>query len=143
MSKQERSKIVAEVSVPWICCDSWLVLTNISSNILQNIRHTNFVLYHGKYVDRAAGILYILMEFCSGGDLSAVIKIAGESNEYLSKETIWHYLLQLLHALQYCHEPKQDGNKAGHQILHRDLKPDNSMYIIGVWYCLDGYLAAY
>ena len=143
MSKQERSQIVAEVSVPRICCDSWLVLTNLSSNILQNIRHTNIVLYHGKYVDRAAGILYILMEFCSGGDLSAVIKKAGESNKYLPEETIWHYFLQLLLALQYCHEPKQDGNNAGHQILHRDLKPDNGMYILGAWYCLDGRLAAY
>ena len=58
MSKQDRSQIVAEVSVPQICCDSWVVLTNLSSNILQNIRHTNIILYHGKYVDRAAGILY-------------------------------------------------------------------------------------
>ena len=72
------------------------------------------------------------------GDLSAVIKKAWESNKYFTEETIWHYFLQLLLALQFCHEPKQDGNNAGHQILHRDPKLDNGTYIFGAWYCLDG-----
>ncbi|KAF8964912.1 kinase-like domain-containing protein [Flammula alnicola] len=104
MSERDRKQIVAEV------------------NILKDLHHDHIVRYHDRYVDRDAGILYILMEYC---------------------DTVWHYFLQILHALHHCHHPnghgrsgsgsatingtsvESQGSSRRAQILHRDLKPDN------------------
>ena len=97
--------------------------------------------YHDRYVDREAGILYILMEYCGGGDLSSIIKQAQRHQRPLPEDTIWNYFMQLCLALSYCHHPhaqgqgRMSGGGSGEdkdrrpQILHRDLKPDN-----GAWH---------
>ena len=95
--------------------------------------------YHDRYVDRDAGILHILMEYCGGGDLSSVIKQAQKHNRLIPEETVWHYFMQILLALHYCHHPNSNsrsGSSAGDgeskersaPILHRDLKPDNGAF---------------
>ncbi|KAI3622539.1 other nek protein kinase [Moniliophthora roreri] len=122
MSERDRKQIVAEV------------------NILKELNHEHIVRYHDRYVDRDAGILYILMEYCGGGDLSSVIKQAQRHNRPVPEDTIWNYFMQILLALQHCHHPNGHGrngsggtgqaggfeeNQRRTQILHRDLKPDN------------------
>ncbi|KAF8953847.1 kinase-like domain-containing protein [Flammula alnicola] len=125
MSERDRKQISAEV------------------NILKDLHHDHIVRYHDRYVDRDAGILYILMEYCGGGDLSTVIKQATKQNRPIPEDTIWHYFLQILHALHYCHHPsghtrsgngsttingtpvESEGSSRKAQILHRDLKPNN------------------
>ncbi|KAK7026127.1 hypothetical protein VNI00_015702 [Paramarasmius palmivorus] len=124
MSERDRKQIVAEV------------------NILKELNHEHIVRYHDRYVDRDAGILYILMEYCGGGDLSSVIKQAQRHNRPIPEDTIWNYFMQILLALQHCHHPhghgrngsggmgqagvfEADPNMRRSQILHRDLKPDN------------------
>ncbi|KAI0769434.1 kinase-like domain-containing protein [Trametes elegans] len=119
MTERDRKQIVAEV------------------NILKDLHHEHIVRYHDRHVDRDAGILYILMEFCGGGDLSSVIKQAQRHNRPIPEDTIWNYFMQILLALNYCHHPngnhsrtssvgtETDGNQRRAQILHRDLKPDN------------------
>ncbi|KAG8218041.1 kinase-like domain-containing protein [Butyriboletus roseoflavus] len=112
MSDRDRKQIVAEV------------------NILKDLDHEHIVRYHDRYVDRDAGILYILMEYCGGGDLSGVIKQAQKHNRPVPEDTIWSYFMQILLALQHCHHPPNhcsdlDGKERRPQILHRDLKPDN------------------
>ncbi|KAG6811752.1 hypothetical protein H0H92_005949 [Tricholoma furcatifolium] len=120
MNERDRKQIVAEV------------------NILKDLEHDHIVRYHDRYVDRDAGILYILMEYCGGGDLSTVIKQAARSNRPIPEDKIWSYFLQLLLALNYCHHPngharngsgfngfENVGTSNRAQILHRDLKPDN------------------
>ncbi|KAK1224435.1 hypothetical protein PQX77_012657 [Marasmius sp. AFHP31] len=123
MSERDRKQIVAEV------------------NILKDLQHENIVRYHDRYVDREAGILYILMEYCSGGDLSSIIKQAQRHNKPLPEDTVWNYFMQILLALQQCHHPNGHGRNGSTgtsgfesdstnqqrrmQILHRDLKPDN------------------
>lgn len=110
-------------------------------NILKDLNHEHIVRYHDRYVDRDAGILYILMEYCGGGDLSTIIKQATKQNRPLPEDTIWNYFLQILLALHHCHHPNAhagtgasanlilafdaDVNSRRTQILHRDLKPDN------------------
>jgi len=106
------------------------------SNILKDLHHEHIVRYHDRYVDRDAGILYILMEYCGGGDLSSVIKHAQKHNRPIPEDTIWNYFMQTLLALHHCHHPNGHGRSGSGssdtegkdkraQILHRDLKPDN------------------
>ncbi|KAF9260853.1 kinase-like protein [Marasmius fiardii PR-910] len=123
MSERDRKQIVAEV------------------NILKDLHHEHIVRYHDRYVDRDAGILYILMEYCGGGDLSTVIKQAQRHGRPIPEDTIWNYFMQILLALQHCHHPNGHGRNGSSgtggfdsdstqtqrraQILHRDIKPDN------------------
>ncbi|TCD61510.1 G2-specific serine/threonine protein kinase [Steccherinum ochraceum] len=121
MTERDRKQIVAEV------------------NILKDLHHEHIVRYHDRYVDRDAGILYIVMEYCGGGDLSTVIKQAHRSGRPIPEDTIWSYFMQILLALNHCHHPNghgrsnstgsvsngEDGKERRPQILHRDLKPDN------------------
>ncbi|OCH88656.1 kinase-like protein [Obba rivulosa] len=116
MSERDRKQIVAEV------------------NILKDLHHEHIVRYHDRFVDRDAGILYIVMEYCGGGDLSTIIKHAQRHNRPIPEDTVWNYFMQLLLALNHCHHPNNpgrtsstegDGKERRAQILHRDLKPDN------------------
>lgn len=120
MSDRDRKQIVSEV------------------NILKDLHHEHIVRYHDRYVDRNSGTIYILMEYCGGGDLAGVIKTAQRANKLIPEDTIWSYFMQILLALSHCHHPTSGGHgrtsstgstseEGGRraQILHRDLKPDN------------------
>ncbi|OBZ70768.1 G2-specific protein kinase nim-1 [Grifola frondosa] len=114
MTERDRKQIVSEV------------------NILKELHHEHIVRYHDRHVDRDAGILYIVMEYCGGGDLSSVIKQAQRHNRLIPEDTIWNYFMQILLALNHCHHPNCSGRSSDvtgaerrPQILHRDLKPDN------------------
>lgn len=39
-------------------------------NILKELKHENIVRYYDKINDKASSTLYIIMEYCAGGDLS-------------------------------------------------------------------------
>lgn len=112
----------------------------LDRNILKDLHHDHIVRYHDRYVDREAGVLYILMEYCGGGDLSTVIKQAMKQNRTIPEDMIWNYFMQILLALHHCHHPHghgrsisgggvpgmdAEGKDRRAQILHRDLKPDN------------------
>lgn len=107
---------------------------------MKELHNDHIVRYHDRYVDRDAGILYILMEYCGGGDLSSVIKQSLKHNRSIPEDMIWLYFMQICRALYYCHHP--NGTSHGRpssvggdnsdpsrrsQILHRDLKPDNGV----------------
>lgn len=62
--------------------------------------------------------LYIVTEFCQGGQLSEEIRkrnIANPSNTYTEKQALEIYF-QLLLAIKVCHTEKWD-------VLHKDIKP--------------------
>jgi len=42
-------------------------------NLLRELHHPNIVRYHDRIVDRANATLYIVMEYCEGGDLSSLV----------------------------------------------------------------------
>ena len=43
-------------------------------NILRELRHPFIVRYYDRIIDKAATKIYIVMEFCEGGDLGGLIK---------------------------------------------------------------------
>ncbi|KAL9934449.1 hypothetical protein V8E36_006905 [Tilletia maclaganii] len=85
MSERDRKQIVAEV------------------NILRTLENDNIVKYEERFVDKDRGILYIVMEYCEGGDLGSVIKRYRRSDAFLQEETVWCYLAQMTRALDACH----------------------------------------
>jgi NIMA (never in mitosis gene a)-related kinase 2 len=56
MGEKEKMQLVAEV------------------NILRDLRHTNVVRYYERVIDKENMRLYIVMEYCDGGDLTAVLR---------------------------------------------------------------------
>lgn len=75
-------------------------------------------------------MLYILMEYCAGGDLAGVIQRCRKTNCILPEDVVWAYLTQITLALHDCHS---ETDAKGHKkpvILHRDIKPENGESIL-------------
>ncbi|KIM30710.1 hypothetical protein M408DRAFT_66054 [Serendipita vermifera MAFF 305830] len=116
MSDRDKKQIVAEV------------------NILKDLNHENIVRYHDRFVDTEQGMLYIVMEYCGGGDLAGVINSTKKRGQHIAEDTVWDYFLQIVLALHHCHSPHIKPGSATEvlpnvikrtPILHRDLKPEN------------------
>ncbi|OMJ69067.1 hypothetical protein SteCoe_33320 [Stentor coeruleus] len=101
MKEKERQQLVCEV------------------NILRELRHPNIVKYYDRIIDKPNSKIYIVMEYCEKGDMAQMIKKSKRDNDYLSEDVIWKIFMQILLALQACHD--RDSRK----ILHRDIKPGN------------------
>jgi NIMA (never in mitosis gene a)-related kinase 2 len=113
MSEKEKGQLVAEV------------------NILQGLKNPFIVKYHDRIVDKACTTIYIIMELCSGGDLSKVVSKCKREGTHLEESYVWKVLCQCILALKDCHNPKvSSSDKTGttsRPILHRDIKPANIM----------------
>lgn len=101
---------------------------------MRELRHPHIVRYYDRIIDKAATKLYIVMEYCEGGDLGAVIKKAKRENGSIEEDTVWKVLAQISSALKECHRHKDTAAAATagggaspklKPILHRDLKPGN------------------
>ena len=42
-------------------------------NLLRELKHQHIVHYYDRIIDRSNTTLYIIMEFCEGGDLASII----------------------------------------------------------------------
>ncbi|NXJ11959.1 NEK2 kinase, partial [Odontophorus gujanensis] len=89
-------------------------------NLLRELRHPNIVRYHDRIIDRSSSTLYIVMEYCDGGDLASVIARCTRDRHYLEESFVLRVLTQLTLALKECHR-RSDGGVT----VHRDLKPAN------------------
>lgn len=49
-----------------------LIVTEV--NLLRELRHPNIVRYLDRVIDKVSTKIYIVMEYCQGGDLSQYIK---------------------------------------------------------------------
>ncbi|XP_057679164.1 serine/threonine-protein kinase Nek2 [Corythoichthys intestinalis] len=90
-------------------------------NLLRELRHPNIVRYYDRIIDRTKTTLYIVMEYCEGGDLASLIARAIKERRYLDENFILRVTAQLMLALKECHR-RSDGRPT---VLHRDLKPAN------------------
>ena len=84
------------------------------AQVLQTLSHKNIVEFKESFVEN--GILIIVMEYCSQGDLSTLIKTYREANKKLDQATICTWFIQIASAVAYIHTRK---------IIHRDLKSSN------------------
>ena len=101
MSEKEKQNIVSEV------------------NILKELHHPNIVQYYDRIIDKKNKKIFIIMEYCEGGDIGNIIKKLKKTKEYFPEELIWKFFIQVLMALKTCHNHKEG------KILHRDIKPSN------------------
>ncbi|XP_019377313.1 PREDICTED: serine/threonine-protein kinase Nek1 isoform X5 [Gavialis gangeticus] len=80
--------------------------------VLANMKHPNIVLYRESFEEN--GCLYIVMDYCEGGDLFK--KINAQKGILFSEDQIMDWFVQICLALKHVHERK---------ILHRDIKSQN------------------
>ena len=90
------------------------IITEIS--LLKKLKHEFIV----EMIDFSwdSNYIYIIMEYCGGGDLSRFIR----SRSKLPEETCKMFLQQLASALEYMR---------GHNVSHFDLKPQNILLTTG------------
>lgn len=78
--------------------------------ILKRIKHPNIIAMHD--IIEASRRIYLILEYCRGGDLSMYIQRHGRVSEAVAK----HFMQQLANGLQVLRD---------HNLIHRDLKPQN------------------
>lgn len=71
MSEKEKQMLVSEV------------------NILRELSHPNVVKYYDRVIDRENAKIYIVMEYCEGGDISTLIKNSKKHKNYLPEDMVW------------------------------------------------------
>ncbi|KAK6120326.1 hypothetical protein DH2020_046017 [Rehmannia glutinosa] len=79
--------------------------------ILKRINHPNIIRLHDMIEE--SGKIYIVLEYCKGGDLSVYIH---KRQGRIPEETAKHFMLQLAEGLKVLRE---------NNLIHRDLKPQN------------------
>ncbi|KAL0915141.1 hypothetical protein M5K25_015540 [Dendrobium thyrsiflorum] len=86
--------------------------------ILKRIKHPNIIAMHD--IIEASGRIYLILEYCRGGDLSMYIQRHGRVSEATAK----HFMQQLDIYIFSCTanglQVLRDNN-----LIHRDLKPQN------------------
>uniref|UniRef100_A0A4W3JHJ4 non-specific serine/threonine protein kinase n=1 Tax=Callorhinchus milii TaxID=7868 RepID=A0A4W3JHJ4_CALMI len=80
--------------------------------VLANMKHPNIVQYRESFEE--SGCLYIVMDYCEGGDLFK--RINTQKGVLFSEDQIMDWFVQICMALKHVHDRK---------ILHRDIKSQN------------------
>jgi len=101
MTEKEKQQLVAEV------------------NILRDLNHPHIVRYYDRIIDKKKTKIYLIMEYCEGGDMRTLLRKCKKDKDYIAEDVIWKIFTQILLALNECH------NRKSGKIMHRDLKPAN------------------
>ncbi|XP_067297787.1 uncharacterized protein [Pseudorasbora parva] len=97
---------------------------NKEVEILRSLKYGYIVTYEDSFKDEDNGQLFVVMEYCAGGDLHKAMQTQKEKGIFEERQII-DWLVQICLALQYVHEK---------HILHRDIKPKN------IFLAEDGYI---
>ena len=90
-------------------------------HVMASLSSPYVVRYYDSFIED--GLLHIVMEYCSRGDLQQLIKAETEANAPpMDEERVWAIFLQVLLGLAYLHSRR---------ILHRDLKSANIFLATG------------
>ena len=89
-------------------------------NLLSQLDHPNVVRCEGYFRDERRNSLFIVLEYCKGGDLKTYLDSKKAQKKPLDERLIWHIFHQLCQGLKHLHE---------HGIVHRDLKSMNVMIV--------------
>lgn len=71
MSEKEKQMLVSEV------------------NILRELNHPHIVRYYDRIIDRDHAKIFIVMEYCEGGDISTLIKNSRRDKKFLPEDLVW------------------------------------------------------
>jgi NIMA (never in mitosis gene a)-related kinase len=52
-------------------CEKQMLVSEV--NLLRELKHPNIVRYYNRIIDRTNTTIYLVMEYCKGGDLGQVI----------------------------------------------------------------------
>ncbi|KAM8855696.1 serine/threonine-protein kinase Nek5 isoform 2-T4 [Spinachia spinachia] len=80
--------------------------------LLSKMKHPNIVAFFSSFQER--GSLFIVMEYCDGGDLMK--KINAQRGVFFSEQQVVDWFVQICLGLKHIHDRK---------ILHRDIKAQN------------------
>ncbi|GFU37972.1 hypothetical protein NPIL_364941 [Nephila pilipes] len=80
--------------------------------VLSQMKHPNIITYHKSFEEN--GNLYIVTDYCDGGDLYSKIRI--QKGTYFTENQILDWFVQICLAVKHVHD---------RHILHRDIKTQN------------------
>ena len=64
-------------------------------NILKELNHKHIVKYYDRIIDKTNAKIYIIMEYCEGGDLANIIKRCKTYKDSIAEDVIWRILTQI------------------------------------------------
>eukprot|EP00741_Cyanophora_paradoxa_P016360 tig00020912_g15796.t1 len=111
-ARNEQNNGVVAIKIVPVRTLSTLELENLDReiHIMRSLRHPNIVNLHD--VLRDDKHIYIVMEYCAGGDLFAFM----QRRAPVPEGVVRNFVTQLASAISFLHENK---------LVHRDLKPQN------------------
>jgi NIMA (never in mitosis gene a)-related kinase len=65
-------------------------------NILRDLKHQHIVRYYDRIIDKKNTKIYIIMEYCEGGDISELIKKCTTNREHIPEDQIWKIFAQIV-----------------------------------------------
>ena len=89
---------------------------------LRQNRHPCIIDVHDGFMTSQPRMLFIVMPYCEGGDLDALLKTTKKNKQFLPEEKILKWTTQVGLAIHFLHEKG---------VIHRDLKPNNVMLTEG------------
>ena len=72
-------------------------------NILRSLNHPNIVRCSNYLIAHKTRRIYIIQEYCDGGDLSTYLSKKKERGQLVSESFIWSVLSEVASALKHCH----------------------------------------
>ncbi|MGH0175235.1 UNVERIFIED_CONTAM: hypothetical protein FKN15_069887 [Acipenser sinensis] len=108
--KESEKYVLKEIRLPKT--QSGIQSSRNEAILLAKMKHPNIVIFRESF--EAEGHLYIVMEFCAGGDLMQ--KLKWQKGSLFPEDMILNWFTQICLGTKYIHEQR---------VLHRDLKSKN------------------